>query len=353
MRRNGSLNESTDMNETQLREQEERIQELGKQRMWEFVDFLKNVSQELDYGLPQEIGDMNWSDWSSNHTPYEFTGNSSNWTWLNYTYNSTPGFPQDSEAENSTEAGPANASGANDSGAQREWQRQQLLNQSAWNWTSNFTDRGNWSAFNNTWNETRLAQEYLDRPLPSPSGTPGQGLTGEQRKAELLNRTRGGNGTAAQIARAVASSAGSLLLFALAAGLGFAVLAGAYYARGLLPASGGKPAQTKARELFRKVNIGEVIRNCKGMGAQGRHSEAVIYGYNELAEYIAFVFRVYNDPSRTAREFRSSFDGMDADLESLSRITSLFEKAAYAGGAGPGDFAEFVSALERLAKSGG
>jgi len=104
----------------------------------------------------------------------------------------------------------------------------------------------------------------------------------------------------------------------------------------------------KAVELFRKVNIKRVIREYKELGKKREYKKAIVFAYNELADFIAYVSRVFNDPSKTAREFAQAIAGR-VDVRSLEEITRLFEKVLYAGDASKNDYEEFLEALEKLA----
>jgi|GEM_PF-2312172 len=323
MRRNGTLNESKNMTEQEMLEMDKQIQRLTEFRMRRFMEFLANLSRQ-DFRAPWNFTEMNWSDWSENFTPWNFTGNFSNWTWQNYSYNNT-----------------YNWSGYNYS---------DVPYNKTWNWSSNYTERGNWSQFNQTWNYTKLKEIYQNRTNTSAFN---ESISDEGRKKDLLDGAVQQNETFLKVIHGVTSQVGEMWTFALAVLLGIATVALLLYAKNIFRRKDVEAKEKRIKDLFRKVNIEEVIRRYKQLGEENRFDEAVVYGYNELADYISFVFKILNDPSKTAREFADLFITKNVDVGSLKTITFIFEKTRYAKKTTKEDYFEFLKALMQLAKHGG
>jgi hypothetical protein len=205
--------------------------------------------------------------------------------------------------------------------------------------------QGNWSRFNQTWNYTRLNEVYQNRTNETAQE--------EGRKRELLRDATLHNATLIKAVQGVASRIEDAWIFILAALLGAAAAALLLYTKEVFRRRSVEAKERRMRELFRKVNIEEVIRRYKQMGEEGRFDEAVVYGYNELADYISFVFKILNDPSKTAREFAALFIEKNVDVDSLKTITFIFEKTRYAKKTTKEDYFEFLKALMQLAKHGG
>lgn len=341
MKRNGSLNESQNMTEQQKQQQEQQIQKEGQRRMQQFLQKLMNLSkQNFTQGNQTNMNftDMNWSDlmnWSeglnqtSNFTQNQTWNQTMNQTWnqtMNWTQNQTWNFTQN-----------------------QTWN---FTQNQTWNYTSNFTQQGNWSQFNRTWNFSRLNETYRNLTQQNDSRLNQTKEEEKQRQDMLRNLTSFSNNTIVNMVRDITSNPNNFWLLLLAALLCAMVFAGAIYVRSKLSSRLQQARAAEVREMFRKVNIDEVIRRVKQLGAEEKYGEAMVYGYNELADYIAFVFRIINDPSKTAREFAKSVEA-SVDVDSLKAITFLFERTKYAKKAGKKEYDEFLAALLKLAKSGG
>ncbi|MDD5317870.1 MAG: transglutaminase domain-containing protein [Candidatus ainarchaeum sp.] len=324
MRRNGTLDGSPEMTPDEMRRIEDQIERLTEERLQEFRDFLEKLSQE-NLTLPGNLSKLNWSD----------GGNAS----LNRSWNaSRPSpAPSPSPAPAWNASLPANASNPYLHDLNRNW-----------SWPANLTRRGNWSQFTRTWNSSRTRDPLL---APNP------GIPRNNSAQRLRDSMRNGspNGVALQdAAQGIISSAMGLGAIAAAVAAAAAAAAALLFAGRKLGQGRGSPAENaKAlREMFRRVDIGKVVREYGRLGSEGRLDDAVVYAYNELADFIAFASRVMNDPSNTAREFQSSLAGRAVDMESLAAITRIFEKTRYAGKTVKADYDEFREALSRLAENG-
>ncbi len=331
MKRNGTLNESKNMTEQEKQQLEQQIQREGQQRMQQFLEKLLNLSrQNFTSGnfTNMNFTDMNWSDMSQNFTPWNAT---MNWSQYNQTWNQSMNWSQYNQTWNQS----------------MNWSQP---NQT-WNWSSNFTNQGNWSQFNQTWNQTHLNETYHNYTTPNETRINQSKEEEKQRQEMLRNLTSFTNNTAIQFLREATSDPRNFWLFLIAALFGATLVAGVLYARARLTSRVQEARVKEAKEMFRRVNISEVVRKVKALGAEEKYDEAIVYGYNELADYISFVFRILNDPSKTAREFAKAVEA-DVDVDSLKAITYVFEKTRYAKNAGKAEFGEFLGALVKLAKYG-
>lgn len=108
--------------------------------------------------------------------------------------------------------------------------------------------------------------------------------------------------------------------------------------------------EERIRSVNRFVDIAKVIENVKAYGAKEEYGAAAIYGYNELADYIAYVFDVINDPALTAREFESLVKET-ALLQPLNIIIGIFERAKYSHANSQEDYNNFLAALYGIANT--
>lgn len=70
-----------------------------------------------------------------------------------------------------------------------------------------------------------------------------------------------------------------------------------------------------------------------------------------MADYIAYVFDVINDPALTAREFENLVAKVSL-IKSLNVIIENFERAKYSSADSEKDCGMFLMALREIAKSG-
>lgn len=108
--------------------------------------------------------------------------------------------------------------------------------------------------------------------------------------------------------------------------------------------------EERIRSVNRFVDIVKVIEKVKALGASERYSEAAVYGYNELADYIAYVFDLINDPALTAREFEKLVKETSL-LEPLNIIVEVFERAKYAKTNSKVDHDKLLTALYGIANT--
>lgn len=108
--------------------------------------------------------------------------------------------------------------------------------------------------------------------------------------------------------------------------------------------------EERIEAINRFVDIAKVIEEMKALGAKGRYGAAAIYGYNELADYIAYVFELINDPALTAREFESLIKET-ALLQPFNIIIGTFERAKYSYTNSQEDFNNFLASLIEIAKA--
>ncbi len=149
--------------------------------------------------------------------------------------------------------------------------------------------------------------------------------------------------------RAIKANKGGFLLFVLAV---FIAVLSLFYFR--------KPAPSKTKELEEKikqrikeikkfVDIAKVIEKVKVLGEKSQYNAAIVYGYNEIADYIAYIFDLFNDPALTAREFENVVNQIKT-IRSLNIIVENFEKAKYSKENSKKDYDEFLEALYQIAK---
>ncbi|VVC72183.1 Transglutaminase-like superfamily protein [uncultured archaeon] len=326
LRENGSLNNTENMTNEEMQELQQQIDKMSEERLKEFKKFLENYSSG-NLSKPEGLPDMNWTDTNQNDTKPD--GNNQN-----QDNGSNPG-----QRFNST----------NPYDHYQEW----LNRTSRFNWTANnFTRQGNWTRFNSTWNNSANRTYNLSNSSPyvyQPRNN------ASRLREELLKGNASKNGTIVQTAKNLITGTPAAIYFILALILFTVISAGYLLAKSRFwqPVPGSRAENEKAlREMFRKVDIDGVIRETRRLGEEGELDGAVVYGYNELADFIAFAFKVANDPSRTAREFESSIESRVVDMGSLRDITYIFEKTRYAGKTTKTDFTGFLSALEKLAERG-
>lgn len=108
--------------------------------------------------------------------------------------------------------------------------------------------------------------------------------------------------------------------------------------------------EERIRSVNRFVNIDEVIGKVELLYEKKEYNTAIIYGYNELEDYIAYVFDVINDPALTAREFENLIAKVSL-LKSLNVIIENFERAKYSSVDSEKDCSVFLSALHEIAAS--
>jgi len=106
--------------------------------------------------------------------------------------------------------------------------------------------------------------------------------------------------------------------------------------------------EERIKAVNRFVNIGEVIKKVKILGEKKEYNTAVVYGYNELEDYVAYVFAVVNDPSLTAREFESLFKEVTL-FKPLNAVVEQFEKEKYSLANSEEDYNIFLAALGEIA----
>ena len=332
MKRNGTLEDSQNMTEQERERLEQQINEQVQERLKQLLERLREMSRQNFTDMnatPMNFTDFNWSDLGRN---FSFN-QSQNQSWnqsMNWSQNQTWNWSQNQSWNQSM-----------------NWSQNQT-----WNWSSNFTQQGNWSSFNQTWNQSRLNDTYRDLAEQNNSQI-SRIQEEEQRRQEMLrNFTSLGNNSIVRSIQDIVSDPNNFWLMLLAALAGATAFATLLFARSKLASRRQQARAADIRKMFKAVNILEVIRRVEELGGNGKYEEAIILGYNGLADYIAFVFRILNDPSKTAREFAKSVES-SVDVASLKTITFLFEKTKYAKKAGKKDYDEFLAALKELAKSGG
>ncbi len=112
--------------------------------------------------------------------------------------------------------------------------------------------------------------------------------------------------------------------------------------------------ERKIKERIMSVNkfidIIEVIRKVELFYEKKEYHKAIIYGYNKLEDYIAYVFDIINDPALTAREFEDLVKKVSL-LKTLNIIIENFERAKYSSVDSKEDCSVFLSALREIAAS--
>lgn len=243
-------------------------------------------------------------------------------------------------------------------------QNQSGFRPNSFNWTNPYNRSNysglNYSQYNQSWNYNRSAFNQSAWNATNRTGYNQTNWTKkdpleEQRKKDELGRQASADpaGRLLDSARSALSAAPPWLLVAAAIA---AIIAAAYFLR-RRPAAFALKRQGAPQnaEVRRWVDIGAVIRTVRAMGAEGRRGPAVVYGYNELADYIAYAMAVSNDPSLTAREFSAAAQmkggGLLAadNVPALKRIVFIFEDTEYGEKVSAAQFDGFVAALEKLA----
>jgi transglutaminase-like putative cysteine protease len=241
--------------------------------------------------------------------------------------------------------GPMNGSDYNYSGLNYS-----LFNASGYNQSNlSYANQSSYNLTNLSINQTNLTQQNLSA----------ENETAEQQKKQELEKMAD-EGLPGKLAAAIGSAISAVppwLVLAVAAVI-VVLLAVACLLRfrsgAALPK---KSAAGDKAEIRRWVDIDDVIRKVKVMGAEGKKGEAVVYGYNELADYIAYILSVSNEPSLTAREFtnralmqkKADERFMAANVPLLKTIVFIFEDSEYGRMVTDAQFADFVAALEKLA----
>jgi hypothetical protein len=222
------------------------------------------------------------------------------------------------------------------------------LNSSRYNQTSK-----NWSSSNQTSNQTKISNQTQKANWTEKS------MTEEQKKKQELEKTAKEDipsKIVSSISSAISATPPWLMLIIAAAAL---ALIGIFYLINQgkaisLPMQ--KQKELEKAEIRRWVDIDQVIAKVKAMGEQGKKGEAVIFGYNELADYIAYILSISNRPSLTAREFTNQAAGQKKAEELfksektglLRGIVLIFEDSEYGEKVTDGQFNDFVAALEKL-----
>ena len=340
----------TDFSNMTEEEQEQMIQEMAEERMQEFFEYLNQTSNldELEkYGW--NYSDINWSEGDYNHSlDWDYNQSSGlNQTGLNQT-----GEPQDA---NYTQEEWNQMWEYYNSTGNHSFDYNYTYNYSNMNWTQEYNqsleEEKEWDyEWEKEWaeNGTKLDEEDEVLNLTGYGEEENENEQVHDSVSDIAGGLEGQGSGLLEFASGLASSPeffwwalGASLLIVVA--LGALVLVQARVRRSL-----AEQEADKAVELFRKVNIKRVIREYKELGKKREYKKAIVFAYNELADFIAYVSRVFNDPSKTAREFAQAIAGR-VDVRSLEEITRLFEKVLYAGDASKNDYEEFLEALEKLA----
>jgi transglutaminase-like putative cysteine protease len=237
------------------------------------------------------------------------------------------------------------------------------FNSSSFNWTAPINGSGyNYSGLNYSISNASGYNSTYANQTPKTNSTPGNwtaNASQEQQTKQELQKTAD-ESPPVRLASAIGSAVAAMpswllpaLLVLIAALLAIFYLARSRPGAALLK----KPQAPEKAEIRRWVDIDEVISKVKAMGAQGKKGEAVVYGYNELADYTAYLLSVSNDPSLTAREFtnravaqkKADSDFISRNVPLLKSIVFIFEDTEYGENVTDAQFADFISALEKLA----
>ncbi|MCX6774242.1 MAG: transglutaminase domain-containing protein [Candidatus Micrarchaeota archaeon] len=221
------------------------------------------------------------------------------------------------------------------------------LNSSRYNQTSK-----NWTSSNQTSNQSKISNQTQKANWTEKS------IADEQKKKQELEKTAKED-IPSKIISSISSaiSAAPPWLMLIIAAVALALVGIFYLLKGKaisLPMQ--KQKELEKAEIRRWVDIDKVIAKVKIMGQEGKKGEAVIYGYNELADYIAYVLSISNRPSLTAREFtnqaaeqKKAEDLFKSEKTGLLRgIVFIFEDSEYGEKVTDGQFNDFVTALEKL-----
>jgi len=110
-----------------------------------------------------------------------------------------------------------------------------------------------------------------------------------------------------------------------------------------------KEIKKRLKEIKKFVDIEKVIEKIKEFGKAQKYNLAILYGYNQLENYIAYVLDILNDPSLTAREFENLVNQIKP-LKALNKIVECFERAKYGKINSKKDYDEFLKSIFEIKK---